>query len=593
MINKRIKSKIAIITGAIICSTVLTSCGTNSNKNDYPDSTITSSEAATDNQSQGTTKGDDGSSDSTNSTSYNSFLYNTSTSLSDTIGINDFGFSMSKHNNNADRRLYEGPYQNTSITLSEEHLDDFVNTINAENITYEYSDLFDIDNAEEKIEAYREQLDNQTDLYTDLICNTNEIPSESLLVSKITSNNSDYLATHQNYDQLSSDYTTLVADVLIDVLNAYHDDLDDETLQKVYCMLNDVKVVGIDSSDYTKNDLKTVYNAAVMDDGAVVLDINQINTLTQDNSLEKTIYHEAIHLFQRQAPDARIDGLTQIGSSQYVDAFDDTGEVNSLHYLWLYEASAEFMSMQLNDSKIPVTYKNMVGYLNTLNLITLIRPDYEEDSIATSQLSNNPDKIYDVLGADTPEEIEEIRNMLYSICCISDDREDFASVYEIQYGTGSLIDNSTAVKDEMRTGIAKTMTKFFYRNLAERVANTDVTMEDAFYLINVFEGALSRHLWYDDDSLYSTFEDDIRYYVDTQNLFFEYIAQDSGYTYDEVVDSFDNFAMVYYDNNTYHRNYSFTWLDEAEINYIGDVFTTNLTDFTVNIRQIVKQHGMD
>ena len=71
--------------------------------------------------------------------------------------------------------------------------------------------------------------------------------------------------------------------------------------------------------------------------------------------------------------------------------------------------------MRLNDSKIPLIYKNMVGYLNTLNLITLIRPDYQEDSIAM------------------------------------------------------------------------TMTKCFYRNLAERTANADVTLEDTFYLINVFE----------------------------------------------------------------------------------------------------------
>lgn len=181
------------------------------------------------------------------------------------------------------------------------------------------------------------------------------------------------------------------------------------TLRKIYCMLNDVKVVGIDSADFTRNDIKKVYNAAVLDDATVILDTNQIDQLRQSNSLEKTIYHEVIHLFQRQAPDAKIDGLTQIGNSQYIDSFDDTGEVNSLHYLWLYEAFAEYMSMQLNDSKIPLTYKNMVGYLNTLNLITLIRPDYQEDSIAM------------------------------------------------------------------------TMTKCFYRNLAERTANADVTLEDFQY----------------------------------------------------------------------------------------------------------------
>ena len=83
----------------------------------------------------------------------------------------------------------------------------------------------------------------------------------------------------------------------------------------------------------------------------------------------------------------------------------------------------------------------------------------------------------------------------------------------------------------------------------------------------------------------------MRYYVDTQDKFFEYIAEDSGYTYDQVVDGFDSFAMVYSDGGDYHRNCSFDWLDEDEKTYIGDVFTTNIKDFTINIRRVVEEHS--
>ncbi len=591
--NRTGRIRPVLVAGVLVCLVSFAACGDSSDGGKtYRVKNTESTKASTEATATGQSSEDTGaaSSDNANNMSYNAFLYQAKTSLSEPVGIDDFGYDMSKQNDNADRRLQNGPYGNTGISLSKEHLEDFVKAVNSEDITYKYEDLYDIPNAEKAVEAYSTQIADRGSMYTDLICDTNEIPSRETLVAKIESNNNEYLPEHKNYDAVGSEYTELIADALIDVLTKYHDELDEDTLRKVYCMLNDVKVVGIDSSDFTKNIYRTVFNAAVMDDGAVVLDTAQIDKLRQADSLEKTIYHEVIHLFQRQAPDARISGLTQIGSSLYVEAFDETGEVNSLHFQWLYESCAEFMSMHMNDSKKPVVYANMVGYLNTLNTITLIRPDYEEDSIPVSQMSNDPEELYEALGA-APEEKNEIRNMLYSICCISDDREDFGSVYEAQYGEGSLVECTTEVKDDMRTSIGKTMTKLFYRNLAERVADTDVTLEDVYYIINVFEGALSRHLWYDDSSLYYLFEDTMRYYVDTQDKFFEYIAEDSGYTYDQVIDGFNSFAMVYSDGGDYHRNCSFDWLDEDEKTYIGDVFTTNIKDFTINIRRVVEEHS--
>lgn len=592
--NKKNKAKIALITGTIVCSTVLTACGPRFIYNGYQISNNRSITTETSNIQNSTDSQDNSNSysDNTHGLSYNAFLYSSKRRLSDSVSANDYGLDSSKNTDNADRRLQNDPYQNTSIDLTQEHLGDFVKVVNNENITYKYADLYDIDNALEAVNSYNSEIDNQVNLYNDLICNIDEIPSPSLLVDKINNNNRVYLAANSNFDSISNEYVNIVANAIVDYLNNYHDSLDEVTLKKVYSMINDVKVVGIDSSDFTKNSIRKVYNAAALDDGTIALDLKEIKKITQDKGVEKTIYHEVAHLFQRQAPDAKIDGLTQIGGSQYVESFDNTGEVNSLHYLWLYEASAELMSMDLNESKKPLVYKNMVGYLNTLDLITLIRPGYEEDSIAISQMSNDPNKIFEVMGATTNEEKVEIMYMLYSICYISDNREDFTGAYENQYGKGSLTNDTDKVKNEMRASMAKTMTKYFYRNLAERVANADVTMEDAFYLINVFESSLSRHLWYDDSSLYSMFEDTIRYYVETQDMFFQYIAQDSGYSYDDVVDRFNNFAMVYIDNGRYFRNNSFTWLDDKEKTYVGDVFTNNIKDFTVNIRNIALEHNM-
>ena len=79
--------------------------------------------------------------------------------------------------------------------------------------------------------------------------------------------------------------------------------------------------------------------------------------------------------------------------------------------------------------------------------------------------------------------------MLYSICYIQNDREDFEQAYEKKYG--SIQDRRNIVKREMKQSVAKTMTKYFYRNLAERIAHSQVDLQDVFYLMNVFEAALN------------------------------------------------------------------------------------------------------
>lgn len=240
--------------------------------------------------------------------------------------------------------------------------------------------------------------------------------------------------------------------------------------------------------------------------------------------------------------------------------------------------------MDLYGANTPLVYKNMVGYLNTLNLITLLRPEYSSDSIEISQLSVDPESVYELFGADTPEERVEIANMLFSICYIQNDREDFEAAYEEKYG--SIDDQQATVKRVMKQSVIKTMTKLFYENLAERIANSEVTLEDAFYLINVFEAALNLHLIYDDESRYDLNEDPVTFYLAVQNQFFEAVAADSTLTFEALVNAFNQYALVTENKGAYLRNCSFTWLSEKERAFIFQVLTTNISNLTLNIRNL-------
>lgn len=519
----------------------------------------------------------------TNTTSYNAYLYS-SGSLSSVIPMNNFGLTMSKYTDNADRRLQVGNYEGIDIDLSKGNYNEYLNWVNSKDVVYVYAHLYDVDYVLAESNKYTNQVNSQTHKHTDLITSIDKIPTVDQIYNQIQSNTQEYLRTHPGYTSLNNDYMTKVANILVSMVEEYYDDWSKEDKQRIYCMLNDISLVGIDSTDFQINELQQVYNARVTDDGVIMLDLEQMKYLGDEQTIDKTLSHEIAHLFQRMCPDHRIDTYTQIGNSQYFDSVENAGKANSIHFQWLYEAAAEQMSMKEYNSPTPLVYNNMVGYLHTLDLITLIRPGYEENSIAISQMSTNPNAIYEVFGAKTEEEKKEIAHMLYSICYIQTEREDFVTVYEKE--NGSISGKELDIKKIMKESVIQTMTKYFYKNLAERVHNGDITLQDTFYLINTFESALNLHIIYDDESRIEYNDEAIKFYVEAQDIFFQMIAEDSGMTYEEIEEQFNNYSLIIKTDSGYQRNYSFNWLTEGEKEYVGVVLTTNMEHLTTNIRNV-------
>jgi len=515
------------------------------------------------------------------STSYNAYLYS-SGSLSEVISADNFGYAVSKLTDNADRRLAVGEFVPIEVKLNTENYDEYVKWLSNKEVSYVYADLYDIENAYANVEMYNGQILEQKHQHTGTFLNVNELSTAEQIYDKIVTNSDEYLKTHDGYFALDEKYIKLIAEILEKMLSDVYSELSQNDAARIVCMLNDVTAVGIDSTDFAVNDLNEVYNARVTEEAVIMLDIEMMENLRGNQTYERTIAHEVAHLFQRMCPDHKIEGLTQIGSSQYVEEFDDTGEVNTLHFQWLYEAAAEQMSMDVYDSKTPLVYKTMVGYLNTLNLITLIRAECDEKSIVESQMSNDADTIYEVLGVTTPKEREEIVHMLYSICFIQTEREDFRNAYKEKYGT--IDGQEITIKKIMKESVAQTMTKYFYKNLAEQVKNGSVTLQDIFYLINIFEAALSLHIVYDDAERQEYIDEAISFYVEAQDKFFEMIAEDSELDYENVVGQFEQYALVIETAAGYRRNFQFSWLKQEEIDYLGTVLTTNLQSLTSNMR---------
>lgn len=516
-------------------------------------------------------------------TSYNHYFYNV-----DVGGLNAVisptqtkYFSESSKTNNFDRRITFGEYLPVSVSLSDTDLNNFVHVVDNVNVVYKYSNLYFIDEALEEASKYN----NENPVLTDLICDIDEVPSIDTLYSVISNNSKEYLRENPGLTQLSDEQLKFFVNLLHEAIIQYRPYLNDDDIRKVYSGLNDVKVACIDSSNFQVNELKREFNACVTSDFAFLFDYDNMAILRGEDVVARTMDHEINHIFQRMCPDGQIPGYDQIGGSQYFQSFEDNHRPNSVHFQWLYEASAE----ELVSDKYgldPLVYTKMVGYLHSLDLVSMLSDKYDENAFELASLTTDRNSFYELFETSSEEEKMEIIKMLYTIDYLQTTREDFVEQYQKANPNGSY--DYEALKYEMKPAAVATITKYFYRNLARLVnSEENVSLQDIYFLINVFETDVNSHLSYHESSNYNYNKEFIDIYVAIQDEFFKALANSSSLSYEEIVEGFSNYSGAIINNGVVSRNCGLTFLDEDEKKFLFDeILTSNLWAVSYNIRDL-------
>lgn len=515
------------------------------------------------------------------SLSYNRFLYDTHDTLDNTLSLNEYSNEqgISKSGNNADRRLAKGLYEGTETTVTDEAYNNFINYVDNENVVYVYEDYYNIDEALNKTGA---TISYQTHSHTDITKDTNLTPD--LLVEVILGNNKPYLEEYPEFYELSNEDIKEIATYIVESIESNKENLTDTSLDRVFCQISNLKIVGFDSSDPELNPGGNVVNAQYCTDNTIVIDKKQIALLPNDDAKAKTYKHEINHIYHRVCEDELNEDYELVGISQLWHDLD----VNPLFWRWHYEAAAESMVMTEYNTQEAVVYKNFVNYLRSMDLIALINPNYKENALEISSLNNNPEDLFKIFNAETLEEKKELIKLMYSIDYLQIEREDLEEEYQNE--TGNSFESSLQVKYEMKKSICVTLAKYFYKNLAERIKNDNVTLEDIFYLINVFESDLNTHILYDEAYDESIRKENIYFleeYITIQDNFFRMLASSNNLDENEIVDLFNSYAMVIQgEDGTYRRNVGLNWLEDTEREFIFNLLTKNITSFTNNIRNM-------
>ena len=492
----------------------------------------------------------------------------TSSSEETEKGIDKFAKGIIPFSDVSERK---GDYD-VKISLTQNQANDFINAIDSYAPIYKYEDLYQLNKALEKDKSYKKATTHATMI--------DEITGDAIY-NAVKDNNEAYLKEHQTkiYKEYKKKELKAICNKVADVVNSQIEASEDVDIDEMKCKLNHLKV-------FEQGGM--MVNATVTYDLCLLINPNMIDILKimdSDNDMLDVVVHEIIHLVQMECPDTvELNGCfnDRYGFSTIYDDLD----VNSLSLLWIAEASAEKCMCNFENME-PMTYQNMINYLESLALIKLLNNDYHVNDMEHLIYKDTINDLYDYFDAKTDSEKRELLNMLYSIQITQQSPDDFRKAYDDYIGHETDDSEFRMLVYELRGEALQSMNRLFYINLSKKLTEGSITLGDVFYLISVYELDLNNHLNYNYYGNFEMNEEAMEQYVEVQDEFFSAIAPNTGMTEEELLSSFNAYTVKYKDGDAEGTNYDMTWLESDKKEYLNQ--RIDKFDKVLNVRQAYEQ----
>lgn len=465
-------------------------------------------------------------------------------------------YTFSKDNNN---------YPQSPISVSETDLKEFENYIDSIETKYNYESYYNLNEA----------LDLYNDFSNKKIQHSNQLEdltTESLM-ERVKSNNTIYKQspdleyTQGFYEEFPDDELKIYCETIINAANFYLKNANHKYKDEVKCVLGDLKIF--------KRSVTS--NAFVSDDNCLIISPNMIEAMKikdhsgNQNVSAATIAHETMHMLQKGCAH-RNEIMYAIGHSYKFEEL----EVNPLFLNWFYEGSAEKLVLNIT-GYVPLTYEYYINYINSLSLSVILNKDNYLFQMEESTFDKTYESLYTAFGCETQAEKTEMHNMLFSLDIIETDNEGFVNAYNPEMTDEELV----KIKRDLKNSICETMSKYFYKSLAKLIKENDVSLQDVFYMINVFENDVNSHIGFHDEGKCQDAKAFIENYTQIQNEFFEMLAKNNGIEKDEITNMFNSYSFI--DSNG-NKNYSLSYLSEEKQALFTYVFNATYIGNFENIR---------
>ncbi|MGN0526705.1 MAG: hypothetical protein ACI4IF_04655 [Acutalibacteraceae bacterium] len=422
------------------------------------------------------------------------------------------------------------------IKLSDKNLDEFEKYISNITVDYDYEDVYNIDAA---LAEYENNTKNTVTKHSHDIRLNGEFDADHFY-EIVKKNNEAFIKEKEHLSGLYKEYSNkelkIICKQICDALPAIAEKDPTVDLDTVCCYLYNLRIVQkLGALDFGGFDMENRFylNYENMETGAFAMDTDDIE--------QTTFYHEMMHAFQFACEDIKKPNENRMGITHTYDEL----EINPLSWYWLLEGSAEMNMSQYLDVRYS-TYKNKIGYIHSLNIVLNLNNSNDYVQIEKICFQRDLEKFFELFDITDEKDKKEIIKMMYSIEIIQESKDDFYDWYNKTYNT-DLSDETTGEQSVLRLTLKEdalmTLTKLFYRNLARQVNKGDVTLQDVYYLIRLYEADLDNHFSNNTVGYMEFFHNFYDTYLDLQNEFFSMITTQNNLSVNDLADGFENYSM--------------------------------------------------
>lgn len=444
-------------------------------------------------------------------------------------------------------------------------------------------EIYDIDAASNFIGQERATVENHQ--YSGFIVDGKV--NESKLLESIITNSPIYKKENKEKSLFYQpiDNQKLLKEIVSIIAESINNDLPfktEEDIRELDCTLGSLRI-------FTTTGLSA---AAITDDNVLLINEPMIKMLEinsrNDDGLRHTIYHESKHLEQVNCNDYD----NELYEYQGISIKTDNLEYNPFSWTWITEGSAEKGSTNQiggNDE----AYINLVAYVESLDLASILSPNANDgNDIENCTFNKNINHFYELLGAKNGISRKEIAEMMYAMEIVQKKvttyQEDYAKKYNEELSDQEYMN----IRYQLRRDFILETAKIFYSNLANSINNrNDVTLEDVFYLITIFEGDMNYHLEYSTRKT-SNIDDETKeflsQYNELQTNFFSSLSICNNLSIDDVTLLYSEYGMYAQTNDgSKVHNASLKWITDEKRNWLEEKSEGTRILYGQTVQQII------
>lgn len=440
----------------------------------------------------------------------------------------DFASIEYKNNDNAFTRD-ESTYDDTKISISEENYVDYVDYLGTQTVDIPYSDLFNLEHLN-TLPSIEENVSHNTNFIL-----TNGLVDADKLYRTVLVNNNNIKLTGTNFYKIENSYVKEVCKIIAESVNYELKTNPYADKEALICNLSILTILG--ENDITAARVTT--STTLLITPSNIEDLQ--NKISEDiDAFKLIIAHESKHLFQLNCfHEADRKQNIKMGFNQ---KWSDE-PINSLFWKWYYEASAEMLAANQNGID-NIVYETNTNYLKYLKLTMLLDSNFDIDSLEQVSISRNRDDFYELFGASTESQKLEIAKIMYALEIVQNENSDFEKLYLNYTGRDELsAEDWENLKAELKVGVANNLAVMFYQNLAAYIKNNDVTLNDLYFLLTLYEAEVESHLSYDSPCNFNVNSIFMSNYAEMQQNLFRLISNEYGYSFEEIEEGFNLYSL--------------------------------------------------